>query len=819
MTDGAFCTVNCATSDRKYTIPGNDGADECFYCDSSVPAPDTYCAICDCVYHDLCFSQDSLHEDDDLEEHQRFPLKRRYDQAYINQPNLQNTISQDEILRDRKNLFIEIDHRTLKLKFGDNAFNLLRPSTLDVPGMPNGTTIPSPMPTPGFISFLGQTGTGKSWIIRSLMKDHPAIPSPLPSPGNAPNCTDSISSNINVYVDGKTLYTKDPILFMDVEGLDGSDVPITLKEIDRNPPPARRAIAQTVYPKIAYTFSNCIVFICTDSMQAGRSIIDKVKKFTDAASRGSRHQGFRPSLFIIFNKLVDDTDLSIDASTSAFKTAFKDLIQLELEAYFDAIHVVKIPHSSQSSSPTKALDQLDKLGILLSQEHLNACARRPQFSLSFSLDGLTRHLETALDVFSGEEENPSFDWTKEMIRNMPSLDSSPPSPLVQKEEEDLPSSRIRVAPSHAPKHSSWQKDVKVFWRRCLQYHQHEPLRNSFRYALRKFTSQFVFCVQLFLHRFPVIGLKVGTLSEGMVKSVFEIQRDIENLIPCRVNRIEDGTACGGTRQRHNINRHESLSGRWIGKFEPIVQVNLVRAIEKSLSNNAGRVQLSVLDAPNQEFMCQIRCIATCLGCLILPPSVFLACGHTFCEMCIGDMTGEPHDVHNLESIRCLFCSREMPFSPRLLPPPAGYRILSIDGGGVRGVAPIHLLAAIEDRCFGIPIVQLFDFIIGTSIGGHIALSLASKETPVSVADLKKEFFDLMRTGIKRRLYLESSVVNAVLLVLFNLSTHRNDPMESSLKRFFGSGRHVLDASDPPGPLVAVTTVPMDDLSATHIIPN
>jgi len=265
-----------------------------------------------------------------------------------------------------------------------------------------------PTPTPGFISFLGQTGTGKSWIIRGLMKEFPGLPSPLPSPGSSANLVISTSSNVNLYVDGDTAYTRDPILFLDIEGLDGSDVPLTLKESARDPPPVRRAIAQKVYPRLAYAFSNCIVFVSTDSMQASKRIVDAIKKFANTASRGSRHQGFRPALFLIFNKVLDNvSDWSIKASTAAFKAAFTNLIQQELEAYFDPIHVIKIPHSSQSS-PIKALDQLEDLGVLLRQEHLEACARRIQFSLSFTLDELTQQLRSALQVFSGDDENPSF---------------------------------------------------------------------------------------------------------------------------------------------------------------------------------------------------------------------------------------------------------------------------------------------------------------------------------------------------------------------------------------------------------------------------
>lgn len=49
-------------------------------------------------------------------------------------------------------------------------------------------------------------------------------------------------------------------------------------------------------------------------------------------------------------------------------------------------------------------------------------------------------------------------------------------------------------------------------------------------------------------------------------------------------------------------------------------------------------------------------------------------------------------------------------------------ILSIDGGGIRGVIPAAVLTAIEERA-GKPIAELFDLIAGTSTGGILALGL------------------------------------------------------------------------------------------------
>ncbi len=52
------------------------------------------------------------------------------------------------------------------------------------------------------------------------------------------------------------------------------------------------------------------------------------------------------------------------------------------------------------------------------------------------------------------------------------------------------------------------------------------------------------------------------------------------------------------------------------------------------------------------------------------------------------------------------------------------KILSIDGGGIRGIIPAHLLAGIEKET-GKRIYELFDIIAGTSAGGLIALILTT----------------------------------------------------------------------------------------------
>jgi predicted acylesterase/phospholipase RssA len=51
------------------------------------------------------------------------------------------------------------------------------------------------------------------------------------------------------------------------------------------------------------------------------------------------------------------------------------------------------------------------------------------------------------------------------------------------------------------------------------------------------------------------------------------------------------------------------------------------------------------------------------------------------------------------------------------------RILSIDGGGIRGILPAMVLADLERRT-NRPAIDLFDLMVGTSTGGLVALALA-----------------------------------------------------------------------------------------------
>lgn len=116
---------------------------------------------------------------------------------------------------------------------------------------------------------------------------------------------------------------------------------------------------------------------------------------------------------------------------------------------------------------------------------------------------------------------------------------------------------------------------------------------------------------------------------------------------------------------------------------------------------------------------QMQSNRTCLYCLRRKPENVLTCGHGVCETCIqafGRVETAAEYRYRIDS--CLLC-RSGSLRVTLRPPTAGLRILSIDGGGVRGVVPLEHLYLLQNAlgptC---KIQELFDLAFGTSSGTY-----------------------------------------------------------------------------------------------------
>ena len=125
---------------------------------------------------------------------------------------------------------------------------------------------------------------------------------------------------------------------------------------------------------------------------------------------------------------------------------------------------------------------------------------------------------------------------------------------------------------------------------------------------------------------------------------------------------------------------------------------------------------------------RMRSNKTCFACLQHPPDHVLPCGHAFCPRCVQE-TAKPSRfaVCAFDVLSCLICGRQAMHQVQLKPRCAGVRILTLDGGGIRGIVELALLLRIH-RAVGleISIRDMFDLVVGTSTGGIVALGLVMK---------------------------------------------------------------------------------------------
>ena len=127
-----------------------------------------------------------------------------------------------------------------------------------------------------------------------------------------------------------------------------------------------------------------------------------------------------------------------------------------------------------------------------------------------------------------------------------------------------------------------------------------------------------------------------------------------------------------------------------------------------------------------------------------------------------------------------------------VPGQKGLRILSLDGGGSRGVVSISMMRSLVDAMGGLEVCDAFDIICGTSTGAIIAFLVGLRRE--SSADAKKKYDELVE-----KIFIKSALSKPMLVL--TTATYSEIPFKVIMEDILENNTMLDTRADPRVPLV------------------
>ncbi|KAL6411018.1 hypothetical protein AUP68_07453 [Ilyonectria robusta] len=622
---------------------------------------------------------------------------------------------------------------------------------------------------PRLVSFVGETGSGKSTLISLLSK---FSNSPLKSLFKTPAVGDSgslqsTSSNVHLYADPETFLNETPLLYTDCEGMDGDKVPAEMKmsvagtadSLDSLPYASqtsgfdsqdiawekkpgnggswtRKEITKTLFPRILYIFSDVVVFIPYNRIRLEDTILQLVQWGHNATVQ-SYNKPVLPSAIIAFinrDEQVNPGDYNLEAAKGSVfdKPSLKDvssdkglqqyiqywktndhaIVSAEdlLSCYYSSVSVVHFPSGKR---PTTMHQQVEKLYGRINEVCLTSQGRREEAWMKWNAATLPLFVRKALTHFASNYETPfnfsdawvdlqhiSFNFNGSIfnLARMIRGDRGLAGMDLWEEISGFVASALFLncvrtkQPDCRPAAKIWKQcdeAAEQYWKKFWPCEYRIETKDGLQRCVNAPSGH--------THHQTGHVVKGGDKDHIASHQLPEVQKMFQRLVEKALSRLT-------SKLGSHSNDHERL--------KEASKIHLEQT--KEFYRSVGDID---------KFVSHL----TCLVCLDGVPEHSLPCGHVICRVC-ATAAGESTPGGFVTLQRCPLQDHQNEFWSQkwagyIKPSQAGLRILSLDGGGIKGVVEMEILNRLQKHLCPIPVRDCFDLIVGTSAGGIIACAL------------------------------------------------------------------------------------------------
>jgi len=716
---------------------------------------------------------------------------------------------------------------------------------------------------PQLVSFIGVTNAGKSTLIKMLVNHDlvgadPDSRAMFPSPvvGSVVNDALPTSGDVHLYADPATHGEQLPILYADCEGFEGGertplgarsrrragsdptrDEPSKLAHVHARPiqwanteESRQREYAVTaLYPRLLYTFSDCVVFVLRNPKTFQSAVLTKLLDWGVSALEKSINQPALPHCVVALNGTdpgVDDKEWDINYATQSLLSTVKGALDYvegvprfrELAEhwrllgkhiytvedlilrYYSSFKVVRIP-----SRPlyTKIDEQIGKLHGVIKQNCDESFRSKRRAHMLTNADELNTYLQSGFDHFTTHLHIPFNFMQVSLLRNPIPNDFG--GHILQ-----LCTTISSQQPNHQPGRVAWM--------------------------FEKMSVMLASCVLLDCARFR--KGRVDELFTNYEKFFdYAMGEYLELHYQCSYVSA-DGRQCQLVKARHQPKGHQDEQGiiaagdyqaafdssflpRWKGQLRSAVEslhrdfsyeLEQASQVEDTNAIPEERIALDLhIEYLNHFFeavgpAASICSHSTCFCCLMDVPEHPLPCGHVLCTACIKAYGRQQKST---VWMACCPLHREAtswarPAPIKFKPLGAGVRVLALDGGGIRGIVQLEVLHAVE-QCLGghVPVQMFFDLMVGTGTGGLLAVALSQKDRTVDgCIDMFTAMCDHAFTPRLKGI----PVINQLVQAFGNGRKYKTKPLHAALKTAFSDDLDLFSASDRlrTGARVAIT---------------